>query len=258
MPVLPLMLGVLAAGTVALVLPVALIADWAAMTGAAYGVSVAAGFTYIMGMGGLYRAFSMAPVRLVAPILGAYPMISLGLAALGGEAVSLVEVLAVVAVVAGIAIVALTGQPDDGHSAGKHTGSAMLWAAIGAVGFATTFWLAQEGARQGEEMASIAVTRVVALMGILGLVLAARAPLRTPSGSGLTIGVMGVMDALAIGLVTYSGRLPSPEYAAISSSLFGVLTILLAWKILRETVLPRQWIGITTVFAGIAVLSSQG
>jgi uncharacterized membrane protein len=40
--------------------------------------------------------------------------------------------------------------------------------------------------------------------------------------------------------------------------LFGVLTILLAWKILNEAVLPAQWLGIITVFAGIAALSSQG
>ena len=256
--ILPMMLAVLAAGTLALVVPTALIAEWEAMTGPAYGFSAAAGLAYVLGMGGLYRAFSLAPVRLVAPILGAFPMISLGFAALGGEAVSVLELVAVLAIVGGIAIVALSGHAEDGPSKGTRMGEAILWSIAGTAGFATTFWLAQEGARQGDEMASIAVTRVVALAAVALIVLAARAPWRAAAGSGGFLALMGVLDAVAISLITLSGRLPNPEYAAISSSLFGVLTILLAWKILKEAVLPVQWLGIVTVFAGIAILSSQG
>lgn len=256
--ILPMMLVVLAAGTVALVLPTLLVADWLAMTGPSLGYSAAAGLAYVFGMGGLYRAFSLAPVRLVAPILGAFPMISLGFAAMAGKNVSLIEVAAVLAIVGGIAIVALTGRAEGGHAEVPHTGEAILWAFAGTVGFASTFWLAQEAARQGDEMASIAITRVVALAMIGALVVAVNAPLTSLHGAGRSLVLMGVLDAIAISLVTFSGRLPDPEYAAISSSLFGVLTILLAWKILNEAVLPRQWLGITTVFAGIAVLSAQG
>jgi len=257
-PILPMMLAVLAAGTVALVLPTALIAEWEGMTGPAYGFSAVAGLAYVLGMGGLYRAFSLAPVRIVAPILGSFPMISLGFAAIGGKAVSGIELAAVLAIVSGIAIVALAGRAEDGADHSTRMGEAMLWSVAGTVGFATTFWLAQEGARQGDEMASIAVTRLVALAAVFAIVLAARAPWRAPKGTGRSLAVMGVLDAIAISLVTISGRLPNPEYAAISSSLFGVLTILLAWKILKEAVLPAQWLGIVTVFAGIAALSSQG
>lgn len=257
-PVLQMMLIIFAAGMVALMLPTALIADWGAMTAPAYGLSAVAGLGYAVGMGALYRAFSLAPVRLVAPILGSFPMISLGFAAIGGKAVSLLELLAVLAIVGGIAIVALTGRAEAGHSQRTRIGEAMLWSMLGSVGFAASFWLAQEGARQGDEMASIAVTRVVALAVVFATVLAVRVPLRAPNGTGRSLALMGVLDALAISLVTLSARLPNPEYAAISSSLFGVLTILLAWKFLKEAVLPVQWMGIITVFAGIGVLSLQG
>ena len=257
-PVLQMMLVVFAAGAVALMLPTAVIADWGAMTAPAYGLSAAAGLGYAVGMGALYRAFSLAPVRLVAPILGSFPMISLGFAAIGGKAVSLIELLAVLAIVGGIAIVAITGRAEGGHSHSTRTGEAMLWSVLGSVGFAASFWLAQEGARQGGDMASIAVTRAVALALVFALVLAVRVPLRAPSGTGRSLALMGVLDAIAISLVTLSGSLPNPEFAAISSSLFGVLTILLAWKILNEAVLPAQWLGIIIVFTGIAALSSQG
>lgn len=252
---LPMMVVVLAAGAVALLIPVALLADWGAMTAAAYGNAVAAGLAYVLGMGGLYRAFSLAPVRLVAPILGAFPMISLALAAMEGKAVTLVELLAVLAIVGGIAVVALTGR-DEGKV--QRPGLAILWSLAGTVGFALTFWFAQEAARQGDELAGIMVTRLVALTMVLAIALAVRAPLRSLGGAGKTLIGMGVLDASAISLVTVAARLPNPEYASIASSLFGVLTILLAWRVLKETVLPLQWIGIATVFAGIAVLSSQG
>lgn len=257
--ILPMMLVVLATGTLALALPTLLIADWSAMTAPSLAFSAGAGLAYVLGLGGLYRAFSLAPVRLVAPILGAFPMISLGFAALGGKSVSMIEILAVLAIVGGIAVVALAGRDEGAHGTGKiRTVEAMLWAVAGTIGFASTFWLAQEAARQGDEMASIALTRVVALALISALTVIARAPMGSVRGAGKSLALMGVLDAAAISLVTFSGRLPNPEYAAISSSLFGVLTILLAWRILKEAVLPRQWLGITTVFAGIAVLSSQG
>ena len=254
-PLLPMMLVVLAAGAVALAVPVAVLADWDAMTPAAYSYAGAAGLAYVLGMGGLYKAFSLAPVRLVAPILGAFPMISLGLAALGGKAVSGLEVAAVLAIVGGIAVVALTGR-DEGAT--QRPGAAILWSLAGTVGFATTFWFAHEASRQGDELAGIMVTRLVALAVVLGIAMALRSPLRGFGGAGKTLIAMGVLDALAISLVTASARLPNPEYAAIASSLFGVLTILLAWRLLKEAVQPLQWAGIATVFAGIAVLSAQG
>lgn len=254
--ILPMMLVVLAAGTVALIGPALIWGDWGRMTGAALGYAVGAGFAYVLGMGGLYRAFSLAPVRLVAPILGAFPMISLGFAAMGGKAVTGLEIAAVLAIVGGIAVVALTAQ--DGHGAATKPGEAMIWSFVGTVGFATTFWLAQEAARLGGELPATLVPRLVALGLIALLALGTRAPLRALGGAGRTLVFMGVLDALAIGLVTASAKLPNPEYAAISSSLFGVLTILLAWRLLKERVAPLQWVGIVTVFVGIAVLSAQG
>jgi drug/metabolite transporter (DMT)-like permease len=70
--------------------------------------------------------------------------------------------------------------------------------------------------------------------------------------------MMGVLDAIALSAVTASGRLPQAEYASVSSSLFGVGTILLASYFLKEQLTALQWAGVATVFAGIAALSLQG
>lgn len=253
--ILPMMLVVLASGIAILLGPALVFGDWHAMTGRASGFAAMGALAYVVGMGGLYMTFSLAPVRLVAPILGAFPLISLVLAAMQGKVVSLAELLAVLAVVGGIAIVAITGR-DSAEI--KRPGVAMLWAAAGAIGFAMTFWFGQEAARQGDELPAILTTRIVALGLTLAIAFAAREPFGPLGGAGKALIGMGILDGVALGLVTASARLPNPEYASISSSLFGVLTILLAWRILKERVEPLQWAGIATIFAGIAILSSQG
>jgi drug/metabolite transporter (DMT)-like permease len=82
--------------------------------------------------------------------------------------------------------------------------------------------------------------------------------LRLPRGQTLILSLMGVFDALALALVTAAGTLPKAEYAAVTSSLFGILTVLLAAWFLREGVRGVQWFGIAVVFTGIAGLGLQG
>ena len=100
--ILPMLLVVLLGGSAALALPALLAGGWGAMTGAAIGWAMAAGIAYVAGAAGLYEALGRAPVRLVAPILGSYPMLSLGIAAAGGRAVAAIEWAAVACIVAGI------------------------------------------------------------------------------------------------------------------------------------------------------------
>ena len=257
MPVLPMILTVAAAGSAALMLPALFWGDWRAMTTAATGLSMLAGLTYIVGMLGLYLAFQLAPVRIVAPVLGAFPMISLGIAMAQGQSVTLLEWLAVLAIVSGIAIVALSG-PADGADPSFRLRPALVWAAFGAMGFAFTFALAQQSVRHGAALPGMLITRLVALVGLTLIAAVARAPMRKAKGALPILAMMGVLDALALGLVTAAGRLPDPEYASVSSSLFGVLTILLAWQVLGEKVKALQWLGIAIVFGGVAVLSAQG
>ena len=122
--------------------------------------------------GGLVSgAVSRAPVRLVAPMLGAFPMLSLahcgGAGARGGDGG-----------------MAGGGGHRGGHCLGRDDGrrrawydraavlaAALGWAALGAVGFAATFALGQEAARQGAEVPAMVVTRIVALAGVLALCL---------------------------------------------------------------------------------------
>ena len=101
------------------------------------------------------------------------------------------------------------------------------------------------------------IGRVVALSAVLVLALGKRAAIRPPGRQVWLLALMGTFDAVALGLVTAAGALPRAEYASVTSSLFGVLTVLLAAWFLREKVRLVQWLGIGAVFSGIAALGLQ-
>ena len=256
--ILPIIATVLMTGSLVLAPAVLIWGDWGAMTGSALVISVGYGLAYAVAGGALYKAFSLAPVRLVSPVIGAFPMLSLIVAHAQGQPVTRTDWLAVAAIVLGIAIVATAARDDapDGYAAPPAV--ALGWAAFSALGFATAFALGQEATRQGGELPVLLIGRLVALAAILLLALALRAPVRPLPGQTWLLALMGAFDAVALGLVTAAGALPRAEYAAVTSSLFGVLTVLLAAWFLKEGVRAVQWLGIGAVFTGIAVLGLQG
>lgn len=255
---LPILVLVLGAGTLGL-LPVAVaLGGWERMTWPAGGVAALSGLTFAVAIGGLYKAFSLAPVRVVAPVVGAYPLLILLTAVAQGRPVSGGDWLVVLAIVIGITIVAVAARDDAPEGYAASPGVAMAWAALAALGFAATFGLAQEATRLGSELPVMLVGRIVALAAILSLLVWHRGSLAPQRGHFGVLGLMGLLDALALGLVTASGGLPRAEYASVASSLFGVLTVLLAAWFLKERVRPVQWAGIACVFGGIAMLGLLG
>ncbi len=255
---LPILTVVMGAGCLVLI-PVALaVGDWAAMTGPAWAIACLSGVGIVMAMGCLYKAFSLAPVRLVSPVVGAYPILSLAAAVLQGRPVSGADWLAVLAICIGITIVAWSTRGDSAEGYAASPAVALVWAAVSAIGFALTFALGQEAARQGADLPVILTGRIVALSIFVALLIWHRGSLAPQRGHFPILIVMGIIDAVALGLVTAAGGLPRAEYASVSSSLFGVLTVLLAAWFLKERVRPVQWLGIAAVFSGIALLGLQG
>ena len=231
--------------------PIALfIGGWDAIGPQQAMLAVAAGFGAVCANIALYRAFTIGPVSLVAPICGSYPVLSVLFAIARGQEAGMQEWLAVLAVVAGVAIVA---RGEGGASSGSRTAAAG-WAALASLSFAVTFGLAQWSAETGAHMPVAAITRSTALF-IAALWLLQR----RPGLGGLpaiwpALFLMGMLDVGAVSAVTLAGGMENAEYASVASSIFGIVTILLAWRFLREPMRASQWGGVALVFAGIAAL----
>jgi uncharacterized membrane protein len=237
------------------ILPFALFAaGWADFTPRLTGFTIIAGLIYAFGVYALYKAFAIGPVRLVAPICGAYPLLSVGLAMLQGQEITALVWLAAAAVVGGVALVA-RGEGDEA-SVSRRT--AIGWAVTAAIGFFASLGMLHSAAEQAADLPVALIARVAGCAGILVLVLWQRVPVRPALSVWPTLAIMAALDLGGMFAVTAAGSFDRPEFASVTSSCFGLVTVLLAWRFLAEPVRPLQWAGIAVVFAGVAVLSSQG
>lgn len=247
----PAILTVLVVGTL-FTLPVAWgFGGWSEMNARASLLAAIAGVAYVVGCFGLYLAFRIGPVKLVAPVVGAYPVLSVAWAWASGSPLSLTDMLAVAAIVGGVTAVALLS--DEGE-ANNRRAAAIAWAALGAGGFALTFGFSQAATRAGAELPVIVFARLAAIALMIALLALTRQRLAQVRHHRATLTGMGLFDALALGLVTAAGTLPHPEFAAATSSAFGVVTIVLARAFLAEPVTLPQWGGVGVTFVGIAAL----
>ncbi|WP_297774134.1 DMT family transporter [uncultured Roseovarius sp.] len=216
-------------------------------------LSILAGACFALGGIALYRAFAIGPVRLVAPIIGAYPILSVAWASLSGAPTSALEWTMVCLIICGVGYIAQSDD-DTAHPDDRGPWPAILWSVLAAAGFALTFAVGHRATASGGELFLLAPTRAAALTVVLIAALAMRAPLTLTRRHVPLLAVMGLLDAVAIGCVIGAGRTARPEFAAIGASTFGVITVLFAALFLRERLRGTQWMAVLGVFTAIGVL----
>lgn len=221
--------------------------------GPALWLSIGAGVAFLLASLGLYFAFERGPVRLVSPIIGAYPILSLFYAVLDGSQVTPDQIAAVVVIVCAVGAVAILSDPaaDDVPPRGP----TIALSALSAIGFASTFKLGHMAAAHGGEWQSIFATRAIALAGLCALLIVLRPDLRIGRRALVPLITMGVLDGIALLAVISASALDHPEFAAVAASMFGLFTILLARVFLKEQMGKAQWAGCVVAFLGIGYLA---
>lgn len=215
--------------------------------------AVLSGVCFLGASIGLYGAFKRGPVRLVAPIIASYPVLSVGMAALRGAEVAPLQWLAVIAVVMGVSLVAALSH--DPYTEVPPKGPTMMLAGASAVGFAGTFGFGQMAVEMSADLPVTLVTRVVAILLLLGILAAWCLPFWPGARAAPVLALMGLADGIALNCVLSAGVLPDAQYASVAASVFGMITIVLAWAILRERMTGTQWAGCAITFCGIGYLA---
>ena len=216
-------------------------------------MAVAAGIAFLLANVGLYFSFARGPVRLVTPIIACFSVISVGIAILEGASLTTGHAIAIGTLMLGIAIVGFA-TPQDNQTF-PPVGPSIAFALLAAFGFAATFKLGQLAAETSGDIEATVISRLTAF-GLLGTFLLIRArPVLPGRRALLPLVTMGVLDSLAIFSVISAAPLPNPEYAAVATSTFGLLTIVLAWGLLKEAMSMRQWIGCLMTFTAVGYLA---
>ena len=158
------LLTVLASGIIVLTGVALMFSNPMGMTALYYQLSIASGLSFAVAAVALYIAFSIGPVRLVAPIIGAYPILSVGWSTAAGVPLSLAQSVAVLSILTGVSGVAILS--DNGQK-GLDQNKAIIWATTAAAAFAATFGFGQAAVATGDEALSMLITRTVAFSAVL-------------------------------------------------------------------------------------------
>ena len=233
--------------------PVALLnADFSQISNLALSISVASGSFFALAGIALYKAFIIGPIKLVAPIVGSYPVFSLIFSSLNGNLPSQIQIGAVILIVSCAGYVAASKEETDQDLSKQKL--AIFWALVSSFCFAMSFALGQYASNISNQYALLLPNRISALIALILIAKYLKQPIIPDMSEWRIFALMAFLDAMAHGLVISSGKLENPVYASISSSLFGLVTILLASFFLKERVSPNQWVAIFLVFVGLTVL----
>ncbi|WP_170554151.1 DMT family transporter [Ruegeria atlantica] len=250
--VIAALMAVLVAGALLQFGLVAIWAGFAPMSAKAVSYAVVAGGFYLLAGLSMYAAFQRGPVRLVAPLVASYPVLSVTLAIWRGSEVSIWHWLAIIAIGVGVSIVSTRTDDSTEYPA---AGPTIAFSILAAIGFAATFALGQYAAELGDEFTVSLIGRLTAIPVLAAIAIAYRKSLWPGTRALPLLCLMGALDAVAILCVVSAGGLPNAQYASVTASIFGLFTIVLAWAILREEMAFVQWLGCVVAFAGIGYLA---
>ena len=225
--------------------------NWPDLTTIALQKALVSGTFFGLALIALYQAFAIGPVRLVSPIVGSFPIMSVGLSLWSGQSLELFQILAVLIVVGGITLVA----KGENTTTSEKRLVAILWAVSAAFAFFISFAYGQSATADGAELPIIWVSRLAALFIICVIALLFRASLRSKLSQIPLLSMMGLLDGVALAVVLYAGTQAFAAFATVTASIFGLITIILAWAFLGEKMTNLQWLGVGMVFSAIAYLA---
>jgi drug/metabolite transporter (DMT)-like permease len=228
-----------------------------------WALAAVAGVISTLGGLALYYAFQIGVMSVVAPISSSYPAITVALAFFSGERLQPHRAAGLAVTIVGV-MLAATSFASNANSAGPvgrgphaRLTKGVGWSIFAAVAFGFMFWfLGFHVVPQTGTAFSVWMIRF-STMASLGLAAApARQSLRVPRGEVwwllLAIGVTDTAAFFANNAGLATGHV---SVVSVLASLYGAVTVLLAWIVLRERLEKLQWLGIALIFAGIVLVS---
>ena len=209
----------------------------------------------------LFEALTRGPVSLASPIAASNPAIAVPISVVFGARPEPIHWAAMAATLAGVWLATLAASRIKGD-APEYAPAVLRRAVLMAIGSAVFFAVSLIAADHAIERYGLPLTllsgRLVGLLMMGAAFLGMRRVPHMPVRAWPLILFIAAMDTLAFTFVYTGLSLENGEFAIVTSSAYVVVTILLARIILREPVVPLQWLGVAIVIAGIGTLSATG
>jgi drug/metabolite transporter (DMT)-like permease len=232
----------------------------------------------------LYYSFQIGVMSIVAPVSSAYPALTVALAIASGERITALRGAGLAVTLVGVILAATTftlaaASPVNANSVSKslanesltnesaaketaaketaHLSKGVGWALLAALGFGALFWFL--GFYVVPAVGPTISVWVIRLTSFSVLALAAiptRQSLKLPIGSvWWLLAAVGLLDTAAFVANNAGLRIGQVSVVSVLASLYGAVTVLLAWIFLREKLERTRWLGIILIFVGIVFVS---
>jgi drug/metabolite transporter (DMT)-like permease len=215
------------------------------------------------GMLAFYRSLEVGALSIVGPIAASYPALTVVLAFFSGEVLTPARLGGVAMVLGGVVLSSMAaGQPagpvSESEVARRSGGLApgVLWAMCAAMGFGLVYWVL--GFRMLPAWGAMGTVWLQRLLSLCVLAIVRpllRQTFLQPGNAWLMVAGVGILDTA--GFLASNSGFESEQVGIVTvlGSLFGAVTLLLAWIFLRERLVPRQWAGIGAIFTGIILIN---
>ena len=239
----------------ALSLPLAMLHAPPLLDAQSVGFAVAGSAAGLVGIAALYRGMTVGSVSIVAPISATGAAVPVLFGLLRGERVSPIQSLGIVLALIGIVLASrAAAEPNS-------TGRPMLARGVGlallaALGFGGFFVLLHEASVRDVLWATV-VQRLTGLCIMLVATLLLRPSLKVGWSRIPSLVLVGALDTGANVLYAYASTIGLVSLAAVLASLFPVMTVILAWVVLRERLSVTQGTGVVCALAGVGLISMQ-
>jgi drug/metabolite transporter (DMT)-like permease len=227
-----------------------------------WALTVVAGVLNVTASLSLYHSFEIGVMSIVGPVSSSYPALTVALSLASGERIHALRGIGMAVTLAGVILAAMSFAPKisvSAHSAssGSRLSRGVGWAILAAIGFGVMFWfLGFHVVPLVGDAVSVWVMRLTALVSLAVFALPARQSMRLPQGGvWWMLAAVGFMDTAAFVANNAGLHIGPVSVVSVLASLYGAVTVLLAWIFLRERLEPSQWLGIVLIFVGIVCVS---
>jgi drug/metabolite transporter (DMT)-like permease len=253
-----------------------------------WALTAVAGLLNVTASLSLYYSFEIGVMSIVGPVSSSYPALTVALSIASGERINVLRGIGIAVTLTGVILAAMSfapkptnsaeapnppdkvnpadsadsaGAADPAKAANPSTTSRLSrgvgWAVLAAVGFGFMFWfLGFHVIPLVGDAVSVWVMRLTALVSLAIFALPTRQSLRLPHGRiWWQLAAVGVMDTAAYVANNAGLHIGPVSVVSVLASLYGAVTVLLAWVFLRERLERTQWLGIALIFAGIVCVS---
>ena len=216
--------------------------------------AVAAGIVGLVGLRAFYQALATGTMGVVAPVAALGVVVPVGVGLAQGESPGPIQLAGLA--VAAVGVVLASGPELSERS----TARPVALAAVAAVGFGLVIVFVAKGSHHDVVM-TLLVMRATTVLPLLAVVAARRrleAALSRARPDWRLLALTGLGDVAANGAYGVASRGGLLSLVAVLSSLYPVVTVLLARAVHQEALRPVQAVGVGAAVAGVVLIGAGG